>query len=76
LIAHEGDYKLLNHYDALTFPGVFRGALDNRVRRITDDMKLKAAVAIAKLVTKPTAKNIMPSIFDQRLVRTVAKSIK
>jgi len=62
--------------NALTFPGVFRGALDNRVRHITDDMKLKAAVAIAKLVAKPTAKNIMPSIFDPRLVRVVAKSIK
>ena len=62
--------------NALTFPGVFRGALDNRVRHITDDMKLNAAVAIAKLVAKPTAKNIMPSIFDPRLVRVVAKSIK
>lgn len=62
--------------NALAFPGVFRGALDNRVRRITDTMKLKAAVAIAKMIKKPTAGRIMPSIFNRRLVQVVAKSIR
>jgi len=62
--------------NALVFPGVFRGALDNRVNHITDAMKLKAAYAIAKLVAKPTANHIMPSIFDPQLVRAVAKSIR
>jgi malate dehydrogenase (oxaloacetate-decarboxylating) len=61
--------------NSLVFPGVFRGALDNRVRRITDGMKLNAALAIAKMVHKPTAQHIVPSIFDPHLVRAVAKSI-
>lgn len=62
--------------NALVFPGVFRGALDHRVRYITDAMKLKAAVAIAKLVAKPTADRIIPSIFDPRLVSAIAKEIR
>jgi len=58
------------------FPGVFRGALDNRVRRITDEMKLRAARAIASLIPHPTSTNIVPNMFDKRLVKTVAAAIK
>src|SRR3989344_4052299 len=54
------------------FPGVFRGALDHRVRAITDEMKLKAARAIASLVPRPTPTKIVPGMFDRRLVKTVA----
>ena len=61
--------------NALVFPGVFRGALDNGVKQITDTMKLRAAQAIAKLVSKPTAEHIVPDIFDTRLVKAVAKVI-
>lgn len=61
--------------NALVFPGVFRGALDNKVKQITDEMKLRAAFAIAKLVAKPTTEYIVPDIFDTRLVKAVAKVI-
>ncbi|MST04130.1 MAG: NADP-dependent malic enzyme [Candidatus Pacebacteria bacterium] len=62
--------------NAQVFPGVFRGALDNRVNKITDEMKIKAAHEIAKLIKKPTEQNIIPKIFDKRLAKTVAKVIK
>ncbi len=62
--------------NSLAFPGVFRGALDNRVRRITDDMKYRAAVAIASLVKKPSPDEIIPSMFDKRLVKAVARVIR
>lgn len=61
--------------NSLAFPGIFRGALDNRVRRITDDMKVKAAVAIASLVKKPTALKIVPDMFDKKVAKAVAKVI-
>lgn len=61
--------------NALAFPGIFRGALDNGVKQITDQHKLAAAVAIAGLVETPIATMIMPSVFDDRLVETVAKTI-
>lgn len=62
--------------NSLAFPGVFRGALDNRVRKITDDMKLKAAKALAGLVKKPTAQKIVPGPFDKGIVQAVAKVIR
>ena len=62
--------------NALAFPGVFRGALDHQVRQITDKMKIKAAYSIAGLVKKPNPNKIIPSIFDKRLVKIVAKAIR
>ena len=62
--------------NSLAFPGIFRGALDNHVTKITDQMKLKAAKAIASLVSKPTANKIVPDMFDKRVARAVAKVIK
>jgi malate dehydrogenase (oxaloacetate-decarboxylating) len=61
--------------NALAFPGVFRGALDNRVNSITDGHKIAAAEVIAKLVENPTPDNIIPSIFDKHLVPAIAKVI-
>ena len=50
--------------NSLAFPGVFRGALDNKVRKITTEMKIKAARAIAALVPRPTANKIVPDIMS------------
>ena len=62
--------------NSLAFPGVFRGALDNKVKKITQEMKLKAAYAIAALVPKPTANKIIPDMFDKRAPKVVAKAIR
>ena len=61
--------------NAIAFPGIFRGALDNGVKKITDAHKIAAAEAIASLVENPTADEIMPSPFDERIVPTVANTI-
>lgn len=62
--------------NVLAFPGIFRGALDNRVVQITDKHKIAAAEAIASLVKNPTRDKIIPSVFDKQLVPTVAKVIR
>ena len=62
--------------NSLAFPGIFRGALDHRVTKITDEMKVKAAKAIAALVKKPTANKIVPDMFDKRAPVAVAKVIR
>lgn len=62
--------------NALAFPGIFRGALDNKVRSITDDHKIAAAEAIAALVENLTAEQIIPSVLDDRLVPAIAKVIQ
>ena len=62
--------------NSLAFPGVFRGALDHGVRKITTEIKLKAAYAIAKLVPHPSANRIVPDMFDKRVATAVAKAIR
>lgn len=62
--------------NSLVFPGIFRGALDNKVTEITDDMKLAAAKKVASLIKKPTAKEIIPSVMDPGLVKAVASVIR
>lgn len=62
--------------NALAFPGIFRGALDNRVTKITDQHKIAAAEVIASLVENPTAETIIPSVLDERLVPMIADKIR
>lgn len=62
--------------NALAFPGIFRGALDNRVTKITDQHKIAAAEAIANLVESPSPDHIIPSVLDDRLVPAIAKVIQ
>jgi malate dehydrogenase (oxaloacetate-decarboxylating) len=61
----------------LAFPGIFRGALDVRARRITEKMKIAAAYAIASIVNddERSAEYIIPSVFDPRVVDAVAKAV-
>lgn len=62
--------------NALVFPGIFRGALDNKVKKITDQHKLNAAIALASLVDNPSYDQVIPSVFDDRVVKAIASIIK
>jgi malate dehydrogenase (oxaloacetate-decarboxylating) len=62
--------------NALVFPGIFRGALDRGVKRITEATKLRAAHALAGLVKKPTAAKIIPDILDRRVVPAIAAAVR
>jgi malate dehydrogenase (oxaloacetate-decarboxylating) len=63
--------------NVLVFPGVFRGVLDCRARRINEPMKLAAARAIASVVTEDELNElyIIPSIFNEQVVAKVRKAI-
>lgn len=61
--------------NVLAFPGIFRGALDNGVKKITDEHKIAAAEAIAALVENPRAEEVIPSPLDLRVCMAVAKVI-
>ena len=61
--------------NVLAFPGIFRGALDNRVRRITDEMLLKAAQSLADYVSDLSPEKILSNVFDKGVVSVVSKAI-
>lgn len=64
--------------NVLCFPGLFRGLLDSQARRVTEEMKLAAARAIAEVI-KPSELSqdyIIPSVFDSRVAEAVAKAVE
>ncbi|NEQ68574.1 MAG: NAD-dependent malic enzyme [Symploca sp. SIO2D2] len=64
--------------NVLAFPGVFRGALNCRASAITINMYLEAAKAIASLVDPNdlNREQIIPSVFDERVVKAVAAAVQ
>ncbi len=62
--------------NVLVFPWVFKGALQNKVRMITDTMKINAAEALASCVQNPTVNEIIPSPFNRAVADVIANSIR
>jgi malate dehydrogenase (oxaloacetate-decarboxylating) len=61
--------------NVLVFPGVFRGALDAGATKISEEMKIAAAHAIAEYVTDLTADKILPDPLDRGVAQAVAKAV-
>ncbi|MDR1831138.1 MAG: NADP-dependent malic enzyme [Fusobacteriaceae bacterium] len=61
----------------LVFPGIFKGALSARARKITDSMKMAAAYGIASLVSESELREdyVVPGPLDPRLADTVADAV-
>lgn len=61
--------------NVLVFPGIFKGALQNRVHQITDTMKLQAAESLAAYVENPAPEMIIPSPLDKSVADIIAAAI-
>ncbi|KAA3633663.1 MAG: NADP-dependent malic enzyme [Bacteroidetes bacterium] len=62
--------------NVLGFPGIFRGALDARAKRINSSMKLAAAFAIADYLKKPSREQVIAATLDEHVAWKVAKAVK
>ena len=64
--------------NVLAFPGIFRGLLDANAHKITDELLIAAAEAIASCVSPSqlNASFIIPSVFDPQVVTKVAAAVK
>ena len=64
--------------NVLAFPGIFRGLLDANASKITDELLVAAAEAIADCVSPEqlNASFIVPSVFDSQVVTAVAAAVK
>ncbi len=63
--------------NVLVFPGLFRGALMVRAKKIVDDMKIAAARALASIVSdrELNEKFIIPNVFDKRCAKAIAEEV-
>ncbi|MDR1861712.1 MAG: NADP-dependent malic enzyme [Candidatus Ancillula sp.] len=64
--------------NVIAFPGIFKGALEARATRITDEMKLAAVNALAYSMSDDElhTANIIPSVFTPNLAEIVADAVK
>ena len=64
--------------NVLAFPGIFRGLLDAGAKKITDELLVACAEAIASCVSDAqlNASFIVPTVFDQNVVKAVAAAVK
>lgn len=64
--------------NVLCFPGIFRGALDCHAKKITEEMKMAAARAIAETIPDEnlSADYIIPGVFNKDVARNVADAVR
>ena len=64
--------------NVMAFPGIFRGALEGHATKITEEMKLACAEAIASLVPDDelTETHIVPDTLDPIIADVVSKAVK
>ena len=61
--------------NVLVFPGLFRGIFDAGGRKITDEMKVAAAMALADSVDDLSAEKVIPGAFDSRVAENIADAV-
>lgn len=62
--------------NALVFPGLFKGLLENNIKKVTPKIKIAVAEAIAGMIDSPKNDRIIPSLFDEGLVEVVSSAVK
>lgn len=61
--------------NVLAFPGIFRGALNAKAKRITNRMKIEAAYALSEAAGEINVDKILPSPLDKDVARKVAERV-
>ncbi|MAG45653.1 MAG: NAD-dependent malic enzyme [Nanoarchaeota archaeon] len=62
--------------NVLAFPGIFKGALESGAKKITDEMKIAAAEALANHVKDLSPEKIIPNAFEDSVADVIAEAIK
>lgn len=61
--------------NVLAFPGIFKGALQAKANRITNEMKLAAAIALSEMVENPTNEFLLPNALDKNVPIIIANAV-
>lgn len=61
--------------NVVAFPGIFKGAIENKIKQFTNNMYVNAAKNLAAFVKNPSKDNIIPSIFEKGVVEAVSSAI-
>jgi len=61
--------------NVVAFPGIFKGAIENKIKQFTNKMYVNAAKNLADFVKNPTRDQIIPSIFEEGVTKAVSSAI-
>jgi len=61
--------------NVLVFPGLFRGLLDNKIKVVTDEIKIAVAESLADFLPKKelNTEKILPSVLDKRIAGVISR---
>lgn len=62
--------------NVLVFPGIFRGLVDYKIKKVNSKIKIEVAKAIASSVKRPRKDKIVPDVFDKKIVQNIKNSMK
>lgn len=62
--------------NVLAFPGIFKGALRAKANRITNEMKLAAAIALSEMVAEPSREHLLPNALDKSVPERIADAVE
>ncbi|MCI6369017.1 MAG: NADP-dependent malic enzyme [Limosilactobacillus reuteri] len=60
----------------LVFPGLYKGLLSTDLNKVDFGLEKAIASALANMISNPTAEKIVPGVFDDGVVNTVAKAVQ
>lgn len=61
--------------NVLAFPGIFKGALEAKANRITNEMKIAAAIALSEMVAEPSKEHLLPNALDKSVPKVIAQAV-
>ena len=63
--------------NSLVFPGLFKGALEGKVKKITTNMKIAACKSLAKIVSSKELNEeyVIPSIFNKKVCNSIKNAV-
>ncbi len=71
-----GSFDYVNNINnALVYPGLFKGMIENNISNLTEEIEIRIAESLAELIKKPSQKKILPTVFNKSVVKSVYNSV-
>ncbi len=62
--------------NSLVFPGLFKAMLDSQIPQFENKIFVTCAIALANMIENPSTDKIIPSMFDEGVMKTIYNAVK
>lgn len=60
----------------LVFPGLYKGLLNTKLKKVGIDLEITVAKAIAGMISHPVADKVIPGVFEDGIIETVSGAVE